>query len=415
MAAERVRREPRRWFGDRLVRSCRNRLFELLEGLEGGRLVVEDADGAYCFGPAQSDLMARVRVRDPAFYLAVARRGSVGAGEAFMDGLWSCDRLTDLVRIFARDRERLNSVDSLQPWTDWLLRWEYRRRRNTKEGSRRNIRDHYDLGNAFFSLFLDSTMMYSAAYFPKESSSLEEASVAKVEKICRKLDLRPSDHLVEIGSGWGFFAVYAAQNYGCRVTTTTISEEQYRETVRRVAAAGLEERVRVLRQDYRDLEGRYDKLASIEMIEAVGYDFLDAYFRKCDALLKPGGRALLQVITIADELLDQARRSVDFIKKYIFPGSALPALGQIRSITERSTRLRILDLEDLTLHYARTLAAWRSRFLANQDAVRQLGYPERFLRMWEFYLHYCEGGFLERHIGDYQILFVKEAAAGASR
>ncbi len=403
---------PSRWFGDRLVSACRGRLFRLLDGLKSGHLLVRDRGQTYSFGPPDAQLAAQVTVRDAAFYLAVARRGSVGVGEAYMDGLWSCDRLTNLIRIFARDRERLQAVEGLQPWTEWLLRWEYRRRRNTRAGSRKNVRDHYDLGNDFFSLFLDSTMMYSAAYFPTEASTLEEASWAKVDRICRKLQLQPGDHLIEIGSGWGFFAFYAAKNYGCRVTTTTLSEEQYRETVRRIEKAGLRDRVKVLKQDYRDLEGSYDKFVSIEMIEAVGYEFLETYFQKCDALLKPGGLALLQVITIADELLDPARRSVDFIKKYVFPGSALPSLALIRSITERSTQLRIRDIEDLTMHYARTLAAWRDRFQARLDTVRSLGYPERFIRLWEYYLHYCEGGFLERHIGDYQITFTKGRGAG---
>lgn len=389
----------------------RKRVLSLLGRLEHGHLVLREGDQTFSFGrPAADELQAALTVHDPRLYRALALRGSVGAGEAYMDGWWSCDGITPLVRIFARNRQLLQDVEGgLSRLGGILLNLYHRRRRNTPEGSRRNIHDHYDLGNQFFALFLDSSMMYSAAWFESEDTSLEAASVAKIDRICRKLQLNPADHLVEIGTGWGGFAVHAAVNYGCRVTTTTVSAEQFELARRRVAEAGLQDRVTVLLEDYRDLRGCFDKLVSIEMIEAVGYEYLETYFRKCDQLLRPGGAALIQAITIADEFLEEAMKSVDFIKRYIFPGSALPSLGQIRSLTGGTTLLRLQDTEDLTLHYARTLRCWRDRFLAARQEVLRLGYPERFIRMWEYYLGYCEGGFLERRIGDYQLLFRKEA------
>ena len=377
-----------------------------LKPIRHGHLTIVDGDSFHTYGTASDGSpRATVRVLDPRFYASIALLGSVGAGESYMDGYWTSDSLTDAVRVIARNRRALASMEggvsraagSAYRFLHWL-------RRNTRSGSRRNIREHYDLGNDFFALFLDETMMYSCAYFDSDESSLQEASLSKIERICRKLDLGPEDHLLEIGTGWGGFAVHAASRHGCRVTTTTVSEEQYRLARERVRERGLEDRVTVLLRDYRDLEGRYDKLVSIEMIEAVGYEFLDGYFRKCDELLKPGGRMVLQAITIADELLDQARNSVDFIKRHIFPGSALPAVGQMRRIVEDATRLQWIEREDLTAHYARTLRIWRERFLRRLDDVRALGYSERFIRMWEFYLSYCEAGFLEGRIGNSQII-----------
>jgi cyclopropane-fatty-acyl-phospholipid synthase len=387
----------------------RRGLWARLGRIEQGRLNVIEGDRVYTFGNEAGGIEVSVRIDHPQFYRLVALRGSVGAGEAYMEGYWSCDRLPDLIRIFARNRHLLDAIEGgLSRFQQWLLSLEHLRRRNTPQGSRRNVREHYDLGNDFFALFLDPLLMYSAAWFESESTSLEEASVAKIERICRKLELNPADHLVEIGSGWGGFAVHAAARYGCRVTTTTVSEEQFRLASERVRRAGLEGQVTVLLEDYRELCGCFDKLVSIEMIEAVGYDFLETYFRCCDSLLRPGGLALIQAITIADEHLEEAMTSVDFIKRYIFPGSALPALKQIRSLTAESTSLRLVDQEDLTEHYAQTLRCWRDRFRAARPKVRELGYSERFIRMWDYYLGYCEGGFLERRIGDYQLLFRKE-------
>jgi cyclopropane-fatty-acyl-phospholipid synthase len=279
--------------------------------------------------------------------------------------------------------------------------------RNTEQGSRKNIAAHYDLGNDMFQLFLDPTMMYSSAIFARDDMALEQASLHKLERICQKLQLSPADHVVEIGTGWGGFAMYAASHYGCKVTTTTISQAQYDLAQQRVAAAGLGDKINILLTDYRELEGQYDKLVSIEMIEAVGYQFYDTYFAQCARLLKPEGMMLLQAITIADQRYDAARRSVDFIQRYIFPGSCIPSVtAMLQSIT-RATDMRLFDLEDIGPHYARTLAEWRHNFFRNEAAIRALGYPDEFIRMWEFYLCYCEGGFAERALGDVHMLLVK--------
>ncbi len=388
----------------------RRQVFRLLEQLSVGSLTILEQGRVHRFGVPSADpeLRAAGEIHDPAFYRAAALRGSVGAGEAYMDGLWSCDSLPSALRIFARNHELLGSLDS--GWAriaSPLLRLRHLTRRNTRAGGRRNIAEHYDLGNDLFELFLDESMMYSCAYFESEGASLAEASRAKIDRICRKLELASNDHLLEIGTGWGGFALHAARHYGCRITTATISPAQYEFARERIRRAGLDRQVTVLLEDYRDLSGRFDKLVSIEMIEAVGYEFLETYLRQCSERLCSGGRAVIQAITIAEEFLAEAMRSVDFIKRYIFPGSALPALSQLDRIVRESTDFTWLDTEDITPHYARTLRFWRERFLAHRDRVRQLGYPDRFVRMWEFYLAYCEAGFLERHIGDVQIVLQK--------
>jgi cyclopropane-fatty-acyl-phospholipid synthase len=327
-----------------------------------------------------------------------------------MNGLWDCDNLTAVIRIFARNRHLLDSIDGrLGKVGAPLYRLLYALRRNTRSGSRRNIHRHYDLGNEFFQLFLDETLTYSSAYFESEAMSLRDASLAKIDRLCDKLELSTDDHLLEIGTGWGGFAIRAAQRHGCRVTTATISREQYNLARERVENAGLSDRITVLLKDYRDLEGTFDKLVSVEMIEAVGYPFLEDYFRKCDALLRPGGRMVLQAITIADEFLEPAMRSVDFIKHYIFPGSALPSLNLMRSIVERATRFRWSEVEDITSHYVLTLRLWRERFHEAIERVRSMGYSEEFIRMWDYYFCYCEGGFSERHIGDVQLTLDKSS------
>jgi len=280
-------------------------------------------------------------------------------------------------------------------------------RRNTRSGSRKNIAAHYDLGNEFFRLFLDETMMYSSATFARPDMSLHDAQLARLDGICRKLDLRPGEHIVEIGTGWGGFALHAAQRYGCKVTTTTISQEQYRLARERVSQAGLDGQIEVLCADYRDLSGTYDKLVSIEMIEAIGHQYFDAYFAQCSRLLKSHGAMLLQAITIADQRYESAKRSVDFIQRYIFPGSCLPSVGALSASIARASDMRVFHLEDIGPHYARTLHEWRRNLLANLPAVRALGYDDAFIRMWEFYFCYCEGGFAERVVGDVQMLLVK--------
>ena len=381
-----------------------------LAGLAHGQvtLVAGAIHQRYGQRTALCPLSVTLQVHDPRFYSDIAFGGSIGAGEAWMQGYWSVNDLTALVRILLQNREVLDGMETglarltapLQKALHWL-------NRNTRDGSRRNIAAHYDLGNDFFALFLDPTMMYSSAIFAQPNMTLEAAQLARLDHICRKLDLTPRDHLLEIGTGWGGMAIHAAQHYGCRVTTTTISQEQFKLASERVRAAGLEDRVSVLLKDYRDLDGQFDKLVSIEMIEAVGHDFYDTYFGKCAALLKDDGLMLLQAITIADQRYDAARKSVDFIQRYIFPGSCIPSVTAMNASITRASDLKLAHLEDIGPHYATTLRLWRENFFRNIEAVRALGYPESFIRMWEFYLCYCEGGFEERALGDVHMLLAK--------
>lgn len=391
-------------------RLWRRLALQRLQGLRQGRLTLIDAEGSQTFGQtsAEADLQATVYVYDPYVYARLALRGHIGAGEGYMAGEWSCDALTTLIRIFLLNREVMNGLErGLARLALPLFRLGHALRRNSRCGSRANIAAHYDLGNDFYRLFLDENLMYSCAFFPTSTSSLEEASTAKNARICRKLELRPQDHLLEIGTGWGGFALHAASRYDCRVTTTTISRQQYELAQERVHRAGLTERVTVLLQDYRDLQGRYDKLVSIEMIEAVGASYLAPYLRQCSRLLKPDGMLLLQAITIADQEYERARRSVDFIQHYIFPGGCLPSTTAITTTMARVTDLRLFHFEDIGAHYALTLQHWRERFLSRLQQVREQGFSETFIRMWEFYLCYCEGGFRERSISTAQILFTK--------
>jgi cyclopropane-fatty-acyl-phospholipid synthase len=326
-----------------------------------------------------------------------------------MAGSWTTDDLTAAICIIIRNEDVLEAMDS--PVTRGVTTVSHKLfhlfRKNTKRGSRLNIAAHYDLGNDFYALFLDDTLTYSCGIFERDDSTLREASVAKYDRLCRKLRLCPDDHVVEIGTGWGGFAIHAAANYGCRVTTTTISKEQHALARERVERAGLSERVELLLEDYRDLSGQYDKLVSIEMVEAVGHHFLETFFRRCSELLKPDGVMGIQAITIKDQIYRRHIREVDFIKRYIFPGSCIPAVAPMMRSVARATDLRLWHLEDITPHYARTLREWRERFLARLDDVRAQGFNDTFVRMWEFYFCYCEAGFAERYIGDVQMVLTK--------
>ena len=392
-------------------------LFKRLQGIQQGSItIVENINGLISemsFGASKpqstlDDIHVKIEVKNTQFYGEVVFGGSIGAGEAYMQGYFDCDNLTNLIRLMVRNQSLLDSIESgFARLTAPLQKWLHIINKNTQQGSRRNIAAHYDLGNEFFKLMLDPTMMYSSAIFEHEKQSLEEASLVKLKCICEKLDLKETDHLIEIGTGWGGFAIYAAENYGCKVTTTTISEQQYLMAKDRIKLAGLEEKIEILLTDYRDLKGSYDKLVSIEMIEAIGHQFYDIYFSQCSRLLKPNGMMLLQAITIADQRYDSAIRSVDFIQRYIFPGSCIPSVtAMIKSIT-KSTDLRLFDLQDIGPHYAKTLARWRENFFKNIVEIRSIGYPETFIRMWDFYLCYCEGGFEERALGDVHMLLVK--------
>lgn len=392
-------------------RFLRQRLVAKMTDLRHGRLVLRDALGTVTLGEPQGvdcDLQINIDVHDAGFYRAVAANGSVGAGESYMDALWRCDDLVALIRLLVRNRALLDGMETgLARIGGLAMRAWHALRRNTRTGSRRNIAAHYDLGNSFFQLFLSPDLMYSSGIWAGEEDSLDSASTRKLDRICRKLDLKPGDRVVEIGTGWGGFAVYAAQHYGCHVTTTTISREQHALAAQRVTDAGLGNKVTLLLEDYRDLTGTYDKLVSIEMIEAIGAQFLDTYFSKLDSLLKPDGLALIQAITIEDHRYEQALRSVDFIKRHVFPGSFIPSIAAMVSAKGRASDLALIQLEDFGLSYARTLEAWRTRFHTALPQVRALGYDERFIAMWEFYLAYCEGGFRERSIGVAQLLMAK--------
>lgn len=392
------------------ARLTRDRILARIAALPSGRLTIEDADGAHVIGDGSGrpDLQAHIRVHDAGFYDALASSGSVGAAEAWVRGDWSSPDVLQVMRIMAANVDVLNRMDDASSLLDRVgLRVLHALNRNSRDGSRRNIEAHYDLGNAMFEQFLDPTMMYSSAIFPSERTTLEEASVAKLERVCEALRLRASDHLVEIGTGWGGMALHAARHHGCRVTTTTISQEQHDYAVRRIAEAGLSDRVTVLLRDYRDLEGSYDKLVSIEMIEAVGHRYLPVYFGTCSRLLKPGGLMLLQSILIPDQRYARALESVDFIQRYIFPGGFLPCPGEIMKQVGAQTDMQLVEVFDMTLDYARTLEAWRRRFAARSEAIRALGYGEDFLRLWDYYFSYCEGGFRERAISTAQFLFAK--------
>jgi cyclopropane-fatty-acyl-phospholipid synthase len=389
-----------------------------LRALREGCLVLVDGRERHRFGTTSPALPEPViiHVHDARLYGDVAFGGSVGAGEAYMRGYWTTTQLIDVVRLFVLNMDALDGLEGgLARFTHPLRKAIHTLRRNSRAGSRRNIAAHYDLGNDFFRLFLDETLMYSAATFEHPGQSLHDAQLARLDRICHKLELAPGDHLLEIGTGWGGLALHAARHFGCRVTTTTISREQFQLARERVREAGLEDRIEVLCEDYRDLRGTYDKLVSIEMIEAIGHAWYDTYFERCAKLLKPEGMMLLQAITIADQRFERARRSVDFIQRYIFPGSCIPSVAALSESIARASDLRVFDLEDIGPHYATTLAHWRQNFRANLAKVRALGFDDDFIRMWEYYFCYCEGGFAERVLGDVQMLLVKPRNRSATR
>jgi cyclopropane-fatty-acyl-phospholipid synthase len=396
------------------ARFLRQRLLDRLARLRYGRLVIDDELGTVELGSPMSrppELTAHVRVSDMKFYSMLAANGSVGAGEAYCAGLWQCDDLVALMRLLVRNRDLLDSMESgLARLGGMTMRLWHALQPNTLRGSRRNIAAHYDLGNDFFALFLSPDLMYSSAWWSGAEDTLEQASTRKLDVICAKLALRPDHHILEIGSGWGGFAMHAARHYGCHVTTTTISAEQHAEAARRIAAAGLDHRVKLLRQDYRELAGRFDRLVSIEMIEAIGAPNLKTYFAKLQSLLKADGLALIQAITIEDHRYAQALKSVDFIKRYVFPGSFIPSINAMLTAKTLSSDLALVHLEDFGHSYARTLQAWRRRFLARRAAARAQGFDERFIRLWEYYLAYCESGFLERSIGVAHLLLARPGA-----
>lgn len=381
-----------------------------LSALTQGRLRLREPWEVHELGSAHSgDLDTELELLEPArFYRSVALGGSIGAAESYMRGEWRTPALTPLVQLLVRNRDLLDGMEQgLARLSAPLFHLYHRLRPNTATGARANIAAHYDLGNDFFALFLDELMMYSCAVFETPDTSLDAASRAKLKRICTKLNLNPTTHVLEIGTGWGGFACYAAEQHGCRVTTTTISREQHRLAEQRVVERGLQDRVTVLLQDYRDLTGSFDRLVSIEMIEAVGHQYYPAFFEVCKERLKPDGLMLLQGITIEEHRYARALREVDFIQRYIFPGSCIPSVSALMSAVARSSDLRLIHLEDIGQHYAETMRHWRLRFMSHLDEVRAQGFPEEFIRRWEFYLCYCEGGFRERSISDVHMLLAR--------
>ncbi|MDA7023216.1 MULTISPECIES: SAM-dependent methyltransferase [Pseudomonas] len=382
-----------------------------LSQLKSGHLVVTENGERLIFGDSGAGLVGEVQIHDTSVWGMIASNGSIGAGEAFIHGYWSSPDLTKVIRVLVSNLDVLDAMEGgLARLGRPLIRGLHWINRNTRKGSQKNIAAHYDLGNDMFEQFLDPTMMYSAAQFLTADDTLEQAQLNKLQRICQKLDLKPADHLLEIGTGWGSMALYAAQHYGCKVTTTTLSKEQFDYTQARIEALGLQEQVTLLLEDYRDLTGQYDKLVSIEMIEAVGHHFLPSYFKQCARLLKPHGLMLLQAITIREQRYEQAKSSVDFIQRYIFPGGALPSVQKMLEIVGKDTDMNLMHMEDFGLHYAKTLRLWHENFRRAHGRLTELGYDEYFLRLWEFYLCYCEGGFLERSIGTAQLLLAKPAA-----
>ena len=396
-----------------LDRLARRAVVSRLEGLEEGQIIIAEGDNQTTYGRCTEDFPEAVmlRVQGPRFFSDIAFGGAVGAGESYINGLWATDDLTSLLRILLRNRAVLEKMDKgLAIISRPLKKLIHALNRNTRTGSRKNIAAHYDLGNDFYQLWLDPTMMYSSAYFDTPDTSLDAAAVAKLDLICRKLDLSAGDSVMEIGTGWGGFAMHAAANYGCHVTTTTISRQQHDYAKQAIVDAGLDDRITLLFKDYRDLEGRFDKLVSIEMIEAVGHEYHDTFFSKCCELLKPDGQMLLQAITIADQRYESYKKGVDFIKRYIFPGGCLTSVTDMsRSLTE-NTDMRVIHLEDIGPHYATTLRHWHDRFQARLDQVRELGYSDAFIRLWQFYLAYCESAFTERATGNVQMLMMRPGA-----
>ena len=392
--------------GTRTSKWAREAIRKKLVGLAGGRLQVKDAWGEWTAG--QAGPIYDLTVHDSKFYWDVALGGSVGAGGAYIDGSWSCNRLPEVLRLFVRNTDLTDALEGGMARAVGALNWlRHRLNRNSKGGSARNIHAHYDLGNDFFALILDPSMTYSCGIFEPDPTDLAAASFEKLDRVCRKLQLGPQHHVLEIGTGWGSFSMHAARHYGCRVTTTTISKEQAALARERIDAAGLSRQIEVVESDYRDLSGQYDRLVSIEMIEAVGHEFLPTFFSKSGALLKPDGAMMLQAINMPDDRYDQYLRSSDFIRAYVFPGSCCPALSAMQSAIGGSSDLKTVHLEDIGPHYATTLAAWRQNLLRNQNKVQALGYPKHLLRLWDFYLSYCQAGFEERYIGTLQMLLHK--------
>ena len=388
----------------------RKAIFAVLENIRYGYLVIQEGEEQFTFGDANSqhELKAHIIVKDARAYTMVLKNGDLGAGEAYMHGYWSSPQLLEVIRIFVANMQALDKINGqqslLRRLSGSLYHWL---RNNSRKQAKENIAAHYDLSNDFFSLFLDETMAYSAGIFLHADQSLFEASQLKFRHICERLQLDKSDHLLEIGTGWGGLAIYAAKYYGCRVSTTTLSREQYAYAKEWVLREGLQDKITLYLKDYREIEGSFDKLVSVEMIEAVGAKYYSQYFSKCNELLKQDGLMLIQAITISDQRYQSSVNSIDFIKRYIFPGGQLPSNSVISGHIAKDTDMQLIGLEDMSLDYAQTLMHWRKNFMNKLDEVKRLGVDDAFIRMWEYYFCFCEGGFSERVIHTGQFLLAK--------
>ncbi|PLX59273.1 MAG: SAM-dependent methyltransferase [Vibrio alginolyticus] len=398
-------------------KAARGVIFQCLQKIEIGCLTViesfktETAERSERFNAPNGEysgqpVVATIEVKHPGFYSRILQGGSIAAGEAYMDGWWDSPDLTSLMKLMALNMRALDKLEEKGSWlTKILYKFSHWTNRNSQENSRKNIHAHYDLGNNLYESFLDDNMLYSSALYVQDNDTLEQAQINKMDRLCQQLDLQPSDRVIEIGTGWGAMAIYMAEQYGCHVTTTTISEEQHAYAEQKIRERNLGDKITLLKQDYRDLSGHYDKLVSIEMIEAVGKQFLPSYIKQCQSLLKPGGLMAIQAITIADQRYDYYSNNVDFIQKYIFPGGFLPSVTSLTQAATKYSDLVVRDLFDIGLDYAKTLSEWHSRFNQAEDHVRSLGYDDRFVRMWRYYLSYCEGGFLARSISAVHMTF----------
>ncbi|MDD1779642.1 cyclopropane-fatty-acyl-phospholipid synthase family protein [Enterovibrio sp. ZSDZ35] len=393
---------------------ARSLLISTLGHLKNASLTLVDCDGqTHQLGEHGADLHAEIIVRHPGLYQRILSGGSIAASEAYVDGWWDSPDLTRVIQVICRNLDSLDRLESKVGWMGVLARkvshWQ---NRNTKDNARSNISAHYDLGNNLYASFLDEEMLYSSGIYENDSDSLEEAQFKKMDRLCQQLNLQPSDHLIEIGTGWGAMAIHAAKHYGCHVTTTTISEEQYQWAQSRIVDEGLTHKITLLKKDYRDLDGQYDKLVSIEMIEAVGKQFLPTYIQTCQSLLKPDGLMAIQAITIADQRYDSYSKNVDFIQKHIFPGGFLPSVNVLLEQFTRQSDFVVRDMKDIGMDYAKTLQDWHVRFAEKQDELEDIGYDERFSRLWRYYFCYCEGGFLERTISTVQLVLSRSGWRG---
>lgn len=383
----------------------RDVIFAILTHLNDSQITIVEGKHHRVFGDDSAPLKAQITVHDISFFKDMIFNGSIGAAEAYLEGKWSSPNLTALIQIMARNQPQLDKIESKTRWISSIKNWWLRRQNlNSETGSKRNILAHYDIGNELYQRFLDPSMLYSSAIYSQDATSLAAAQQNKMHLICQRLELQPSDRVIEIGTGWGGLAVYMAQHIGCHVTTTTISDAQFDYAQQQVKQLGLEDNITLLKNDYRLLEGKYDKLVSIEMIEAVGHEYLPTFFTQCSQLLKPNGKMLLQSITIADSRYDQYRQNIDFIQKYIFPGGCLPSIAEMSKHIANSTDMVVDEIQDIGLHYARTLNDWHQAFDKNWSELKSLGYKEDFKRLWQFYLCYCEGAFMERVISTHHIM-----------